>query len=107
MNVPPPILENFYNKGGDDDADDHEQDPYIRWRLATYSDGSPLLICIQGTADVTKEAGARMVALSCPIPTSVVGYSGWILVYYRQHLLPGSVLIVLDKTRSSLDKTIQ
>ena len=24
---------------------------------ATYSDGSPLLVCIQGTADVTKEAG--------------------------------------------------
>ena len=62
MNIPPPILEIFYNQGGDDDADDHEhedeQDPYTQWRLATYSDGSPLLlVCIQGTADVTKEAG--------------------------------------------------
>ena len=61
MNIPPPILENFYNQGGDDDADDHEhedeQEPYTQWRLATYSDGSPLLVCIQGTADVTKEAG--------------------------------------------------
>ena len=61
MNIPPPILENFYNQGGDDDGDDHEhedeQDPYTQWRLATYSDGSPLLVCIQGTADVTKEAG--------------------------------------------------
>ena len=61
MNIPPPILEKFYNQGGDDDGDDHEhedeQDPYTQWRLATYSDGSPLLVCIQGTADVTKEAG--------------------------------------------------
>ena len=61
MNIPPPIHENFYNQGGDDDGDDHEhedeQDPYTQWRLATYSDGSPLLVCIQGTADVTKEAG--------------------------------------------------
>ena len=60
MNIPPPILEIFYNHGGDDDADDHEhEDPYrsTQWRLATYSDGSPLLVCIQGTADVTKEAG--------------------------------------------------
>ena len=58
MNIPPPILEIFYNQGGDDDDDDHEhEDPYTQWRLATYSDGSPLLVCIQGTADVTKEAG--------------------------------------------------
>ena len=61
MNIPPPILENFYNQGGVDDVDDHEheheQDPYTQWRLATYSDGSPLLACIQGIADVTKEAG--------------------------------------------------
>ena len=60
MNIPPPILEKNYNQGGDDD-DDHEhedeQDPYTQWRLATYSDGSPLLVCIQGTSDVTKEAG--------------------------------------------------
>ena len=61
MNIPPPILENFYNQGGDDDGDDHEHEdekrPYTIWRLATNSDGSPLLVCIQGTANVTKEAG--------------------------------------------------
>ena len=62
MNIPPPILEDFYNQGGDDDGDDHEhedkQRPYIIWRLATNSDGSPLLVCIQPTDDVTaKEAG--------------------------------------------------
>ena len=51
MNIPPPILENFIHEHGD------EQDPYTQWRLATYSDGSPLLVCIQGTADVTNEAG--------------------------------------------------
>ena len=62
MNIPSPILENFYNQGGDDDGDDHEhedeQGPYTQWRLATNSDGSPLLVCIQPTTDViTKEAG--------------------------------------------------
>ena len=58
MNIPPPILEKIYNQGGDDDGDDHEQGPYTQWRLATYSDGSPLLVCIQPTSDVTtKEAG--------------------------------------------------
>ena len=62
MNIPPPILENFYNQGGDDNGDDHEhedeQRPYTLWRLATNSDGSPLLVCIQPTDDVTaKEAG--------------------------------------------------
>ncbi len=61
MNIPPPILEKIYNQGGDDDGDDHEhedeQDLYTQWRLATYSDGSPLLVCIQGTADVTNKAG--------------------------------------------------
>ena len=61
MNISQPILQKFYNQGGDDDADDHdhedEQDPYTQWRLATYLDGSPLLVCIEGTADVTKEAG--------------------------------------------------
>ena len=61
-NIPPPILEDFYNQGGDDDGDDHEhedeQRPYTIWRLATNSDGSPLLVCIQPTDDVTtKEAG--------------------------------------------------
>ena len=49
-------------QGGDDDGDDHEHedehDLYTQWRLATYFDGSPLLVCIQRTADVTtKEAG--------------------------------------------------
>ena len=56
MNIPPPILENFIHERED------EQDPYTQWRLATYSDGSPLLICIWGTTDVTKEAG---VVLHC------------------------------------------
>ena len=59
MNIPPPILEKIYNQGGDDDGDDHEQNLYTQWRLATNSDGSPLLVCIQPTDDVTaKEAGA-------------------------------------------------
>ena len=57
MNIPPAILEIFCNQGGDDDADDHEHDPYTQWCLATYSDGSALLVYIQGIADVTKEAG--------------------------------------------------
>ena len=62
MNIPPPILEKIYNQGGDDDGDDHEheeeQNLYTQWRLATNSDGSPLLVCIQLTDDVTaKEAG--------------------------------------------------
>ena len=62
MNIPPPILEDFYNQGGDDDGDDHEhedeQRPYTIWRVVTNSDGSPLLMCIQPTDDVTaKEAG--------------------------------------------------
>ena len=51
MNIPPTILENFIHEHED------EQDPYTQWRLATYSDGSPLLVCIRGTGDVTKEAG--------------------------------------------------
>ena len=62
MNIPPPILGIFYNQGGDDDGDDHEHDdeqrPNTLWRLATNSNGSPLLVCIQPTDDVTgKEAG--------------------------------------------------
>ena len=61
MNIPPPIPEIFYNQGGDDNGDDHEhedeQDLYTQWRLATYSDGSSLLVCIQRIAGVTKEAG--------------------------------------------------
>ena len=52
MNIPPPILENFIHEHED------EQDPYTQWRLATNSDGSPLLVCIQPIDDVTtKEAG--------------------------------------------------
>ena len=57
-----PLLEKFYKQGGDYDGDDHEheeeQNLYTQWRLATNSDGSPLLVCIQPTDDVTaKEAG--------------------------------------------------
>ena len=56
MNIPPPILEDFYNQGGDDDGDDQEhedeQRPYTLWHLATNSDGSPLLVCIQPIDDV-------------------------------------------------------
>ena len=63
VNIPPPILENFYNQGGDEDGDDDEHEdeegPYTQWRLAT-SDGSPLLVCIQPTTDVTTE-GAGVV----------------------------------------------
>ena len=76
MNIPPPILENFIHKHED------EQDPYTQWRLATYSDGSPLLVYIQGLLMLLrKQVLSPMVALSGPIPTSVAGYSGWILVY--------------------------
>ena len=62
MNIPLPILEKIYNQGGDGDGDDHEhedkQRPYALWRLPTNSDGSPLLVCIQPTDDVTaKEVG--------------------------------------------------
>ena len=59
MNIPPPILEKIYKKGGDDDGDDHEheeeQNLYTQWRLATNSSGSPLLVCIQCTQTVTTE----------------------------------------------------
>ena len=72
MNIPPPILEDFYNQGGDDDGDDHEhedeQRPYTLWRLATNSDGSPLLVCIQCTEIVTTE-GARIVSHGRPLRT--------------------------------------
>ena len=55
MNISPPILEDFYNQGGDDDGDDHEhedeQRPYTLWSVATNSDVSPLLGCIQPTDD--------------------------------------------------------
>ena len=65
MNIPPPILEKIYNQGGDDDGDDHEhedeQGPYAHWRLATISDGSPLLVYIQPSTDVTTK-GAGVVS---------------------------------------------
>ena len=85
MNIPPPILEIIYNQGGDDDGDDHEHEdeegPYTQWCLAT-SDGSPLLVCIQPTTDVTtKEAG--VIAHGRPLWTytnTIAGYSGWILL---------------------------
>ena len=72
MNIPPPILEKFYNQGGDDDGDDHEhedeQNLYTQRLLATNSDGSPLLVCIQPTDDVTaKEAG--VVSHGCTLRT--------------------------------------
>ena len=38
-----------------------EQNLYTQWRLATNSDGSPLLVCIQRTEFVTTE-GARVVS---------------------------------------------
>ena len=87
MNIPPPILENFYNKGGDDDADDHEHedelDPYTQWCLATYSDGSPpLLVCIEGTADVTKEVGVVSPGRTLRTYSNIYyRVFGWILVY--------------------------
>ena len=59
MNIPPPILEKFYKQGRDDDGDDHEHEEernlYTQWRLATNSDGSPLLVYIQCTQTVTTE----------------------------------------------------
>ena len=80
-NIPPPILEDFYNQGEDDDGDDHEHEDEQRPYTATNSDGSPLLVCIQRIDDVTgKEAGVSHVALSRPIPTPAAWYSGWILV---------------------------
>ena len=65
MNIPPPILENFYNQGGDGDGDDHEhedeQNIYTQWRLATNSNASPLLVYIQRVEFVTTE-GACVVS---------------------------------------------
>ena len=65
MNIPPPILEKIYNQGGDDNGDDHEhedeQNVYTQWRVATNSNGSPLLVCIHRTEFVTTE-GARVVS---------------------------------------------
>ena len=72
MNIPPPILENFYNQGGYDDGDDHEhedeQRPYTLWCLATNSDGSPLLVGIQCTVIVTTEV-AGVVSHGRPLRT--------------------------------------
>ena len=72
MNIPRPILEKIYNQGGDDDGDDHkhenEQCPYVLLRLATNSDGSPLLVCIHRTEFVTTE-GARVVSHGRPLRT--------------------------------------
>ena len=55
----------FYNQGRDDDGDDQEhedeQNIYTQWRLATNSNGSPLLVCIQRTEFVTTE-GAHVVS---------------------------------------------
>ena len=59
MNIRPPILEKFYKQGGDDDGDDHEHEE--EQNLYTNSDGSPLLVCIQPTDDVTAE-GAGVVS---------------------------------------------
>ena len=82
VNIPPLILANFNNQGGDDDGDEREhedeQDLRIQWCLATYSDGSPLLVCIQGNADVTEEPG--IVSHGRTLQTySIAGYLGWIL----------------------------
>ena len=81
MNIPPPIFEKNYNQGGDDDGDDHEheneQNLYTQWRLATNSDGSPLLVCIQCNEIVTTK-GARVVSHGRPLWT-----------YLFQHPLQG------------------
>ena len=109
MNIPPPILENFYNQGGDDDDDHHEhEDPYTQWCLATYSDGSPLLVCIRGTADVTKEAGVvsygHTLRTYSNIRCRVFGMDTTVLAPTRS---PWFSIDTLEGTRSSLDKTIQ
>ena len=82
MNIPPPILENFYNQGRDDDDDDHEhEDLYTQWRLATYSNGYLFLSVYRAPLMLLrKQVVSPRVALSGPIPTSLAGYSGWILL---------------------------
>ena len=81
MNIPPPILENFYNQGGDADGDDREQCPYTLWRLATNFDGSPLLVCIEPTDDVTaKEAGVVSHGRTLRTYSNTRCMAGWILV---------------------------
>ena len=112
MNIPPPILEDFYNQGGDDDGDDHEheeeQNLYTQWRLATNSDGSPPLVCIQCIEFVTTE-GTRVVSHGRALQTysntrcMVFGMDTSVLAptpspWYRIDSLGEN---------SSLDKTIQ
>ena len=86
MNIPPPIIENFCNQGGDEDADDHEhedeQDPYTQgaWQLIP-TDHLFLSVYRALLMLLRKQVLSRMVALSGPIPTSIAGYSGCILVY--------------------------
>ena len=97
MNIPPPILEKLYNQGGDED----EEGRYTQWRMAT-SDGSLLVVCIQPNADVTtKEAG--VVSHGRTLRT----YSNTRCMVFGMDI---SVLAPtpspLEKTRSSLDKTI-
>ena len=86
MNIPPPILEIFYNQGGDDDGDDHEhedeQNVYTQWHLATNS-MDHLFLCVYSALSLLllrEHVLSPMVALSGPIPTSIAGYSGWILM---------------------------
>ena len=81
MKIPPPILEKIYNQGGDDDGDDHEHHPYTLWHLTTNSDGSPLLVCIQPTYDVTaKEAGVSHGRTLRTYSNTRCMVFGWILV---------------------------
>ena len=86
MNIPPPILEKFYNQGGDEDGDDHAHEDELGhiltggWQLILMdhpflSIYSPLLMLL-----LREQVLSPMVALSGPIPTPVAWYSGWILV---------------------------
>ena len=61
-------MKKIYNQGGDDNDDDREQNLYKQWRLATNSDGSPILVCIQCTKIVTIE-GAGVVSHGHPLRT--------------------------------------
>ena len=52
-----PLIQDSLSDGDYHEHED-EEGPYTWWHLATYSNGSPLLVCIQRTADVTtKEVG--------------------------------------------------
>ena len=85
MNIPPPILEFFCNQGGDDDGDDHkhedEQDPQLSgaWQLIPM-DHLFLSVYRALLMLLRKQVLSHMIALFGPIPTSIAGYSGWILV---------------------------